>query len=75
METNEITNRLIFNRDHAKLCDYQSLGKSAARAIPMPDHYFPLLYPLALQAPQEDVKIFNDKAVLGSITMTSVRVG
>ncbi|WP_233215410.1 4,5-DOPA-extradiol-dioxygenase [Rhodopirellula bahusiensis] len=75
LETNELTNRLILNRDHAKLCDYQSLGKSAARAIPTPDHYYPLLYTLALQGPQEDVKIFNDKAVLGSITMTSVRIG
>ncbi|KLU05005.1 hypothetical protein RISK_002998 [Rhodopirellula islandica] len=75
MEMNEITNGLILNRDHAKLCDYQSLSKSAARAIPTPDHYYPLLYTLALQGPQEDAKIFNDKAFLGSITMTSVRVG
>jgi 4,5-DOPA dioxygenase extradiol len=39
------------------------------------EHYLPLLYTLALQGKQEPVKLFNDKAVAGSLTMTSVKIG
>lgn len=75
IEMDELTKQLIRNREHAKLCDYGSLGKSARLAIPTPDHYYPLLYTLALQNAKEEATIFNAKAVAGSITMTSVRIG
>jgi 4,5-DOPA dioxygenase extradiol len=75
IEIDETIKQLILNRDHGKLCDYRSLGKSARLAIPTPDHYYPLLYALALQDANEEATIFNDKAVAGSITMTSVRIG
>ena len=37
--------------------------------------YLPLLYTLALQEKGEEVSLFNDRALAGSLTMTSVRVG
>ena len=62
--------------DHAALASYAGQGAGDARlAIPTPEHYLPLLYPLALQAPADEVRIFNDRCVLGSISMTSVVVG
>jgi len=40
-----------------------------------PDHFLPLLYILALKEENEKVAIFNDKAVAGSLTMTTVKIG
>jgi len=34
-----------------------------------------LLYALALKEKDEPAALFNDKAVAGSLTMTSVRIG
>ena len=75
VEANEQFKRLITMGDHHPLLDYTSLGKSASLAIPTPDHYYPLLYTLALQGKDEPVSIFNDQAIMGSLTMTSVRIG
>jgi 4,5-DOPA dioxygenase extradiol len=44
-------------------------------AIPTPEHYWPLLYSLGLQTGKDAIQIFNDKAVGGSITMTSLKIG
>lgn len=53
----------------------KKLHKAATLAIPTPDHYYPLLYILALQTDNDKVEFFNDKAVGGSLTMTSVKIG
>jgi 4,5-DOPA dioxygenase extradiol len=44
-------------------------------AIPTPDHYIPLLYILGLQQKNEQLSLFNDKLVAGSLSMTSVKIG
>lgn len=75
IEMNETFKRLIMNGDHQTLIDYEKLGRSANLAIPTPDHYLPLLYTLALRQEGEAPKFFNDTAVMGSLTMTSVRFG
>ena len=75
IEMNDIFKKNIKDGNHKPLIDYRSLGKIADLAIPTPDHYYPLLYSLALQEKDEKVSIFNDKAVAGSLTMTSVRIG
>ncbi len=66
---------LISNNDHEKLIQYQNLGKEALLAIPTPEHYLPLIYTLALKEKNDSVSFFNDKAVGGSLTMTSVKFG
>jgi len=43
--------------------------------VPTPDHYLPLLYTLALKNENEEISFFNDKAVMGSLTMTSLKIG
>ena len=43
--------------------------------MPDPEHYLPLLYALAVKAEGEKVSFFNDKIVMGSISMTSVLIG
>jgi len=66
---------LIQNGDHKSLINYSGLGKEAALAIPTPEHYLPLMYTLGLKGEKDNVSFFNDKAVGGSLTMTSVKFG
>lgn len=68
-------NKLILAREHGPLIDYRSLGEAVRLSVPTPDHYYPLLYALALQGKSEEATLFNDKAVGGAVTMTSVRIG
>lgn len=75
LEMNQIFKSKIAARDHEALVNYESLSKAAKLAIPTPDHYYPLLYALGLRNEKDDAVFFNDKAVAGSITMTSVQFG
>jgi 4,5-DOPA dioxygenase extradiol len=75
LEMNDIFKNKISNGFHNELIQYEKLNKSATLAIPSPDHYYPLLYILALQTDSDNVEFFNDKAVGGSLTMTSVKIG
>lgn len=75
LEMNDIFKNKISNGFHKELIQYEKLNKAATLAIPHPDHYYPLLYILALQTDNDKVTFFNDKAVGGSLTMTSVKIG
>lgn len=75
LEANENMKKFILNGDHKSLINFRSQGKSWDLAIPTPEHYLPLLYSLALQDKNEEVKLFNDKPVAGSLTMTSLKIG
>ena len=72
---NEKFKSLITNGDHVPLINYSSLGKDALLAIPTPEHYLPLMYTLGVKTDKDAVAFFNDKAVGGSLTMTSVKLG
>lgn len=72
---NDKFKELIGNGDHKKLINYESLGREAQLSIPTPEHYLPLMYTLGLKNEKDQVSFFNDKAVGGSLTMTSVRLG
>jgi len=61
-------------RDHESLMDYDSLGPDSRLAVPTPEHYFPLLYALALQEAAEQASFFNER-VVSAISMTSVLIG
>lgn len=75
LQMNNKFKELIGNNQHSQLINYQSLGREALLSIPTPEHYLPLLYTLGLKNSKEAVSFFNDKAVGGSLTMTSVKVG
>jgi len=75
IEMNELFKANIRNGNHKALIDYLRLSPSARLAVPTPDHYYPLLYALALQTEKDEPILFNDKVVAGSLTMTSVKFG
>lgn len=74
IEMNEKFKQHISNNEHQALIKYENYGTAGKYAIPTPDHYYPLLYILGLQEKHEQASYFNDKAVMGSITMTSVKI-
>ena len=75
IEANTKVKEFILNNDHQPLVNYSTLGKALQLSIPTPEHYLPLLYTLALKDEQEKITLFNDKLVMGSISMLSLRVG
>jgi Uncharacterized conserved protein len=75
LEANEKMKKFILNGDFQQLIDYRSQGRAYNLAIPTPEHYLPLLYALALKEKDEQLTLFNDKAVAGSLTMTSLKIG
>lgn len=75
LKLNEKFKYLITNGDHQPLINYESLGQEGRLAIPTPEHYLPLLYSIGLKGNKDNTSFFNDKAVGGSLTMTSVKFG
>lgn len=75
LEASDKMKRFILANDHKQLINFKSQGSAFDLAIPTPEHYLPLLYALALQEENEKVTLFNDKAVVGSLTMTSLKIG
>jgi 4,5-DOPA dioxygenase extradiol len=67
--------KYILEGNHNSLINYNKQGTAFDLAIPSPEHYLPLLYSLALKADKDAISLFNDKAVAGSLTMTSVKIG
>ncbi len=74
-EASEKMKSFILDDNHQSLINYSSQGRSFQLSIPTPEHFLPLIYTLALKGKNEEVSFFNDKAVGGSLTMTSVKMG
>ena len=75
LTANDKIKQHILNNNHKELISYSLLGREVQMAVPTPEHYLPLLYTLALKGADESVTFFNDKAVMGSLSMTSVKIG
>ena len=74
IEASEKFKSAILNKDHQSLINFEQMGSDVRLSIPTPEHYLPLMYILGLQSDKEESMLFNDKAVGGSLTMTSVKV-
>jgi 4,5-DOPA dioxygenase extradiol len=71
LEINDTFKKLIHSDDYKILTQYERLGSAAKLAIPTPEHYLPMLYVLGLRGDKDEVGFFNDKTVMGSVSMTS----
>jgi 4,5-DOPA dioxygenase extradiol len=67
--------QFILEGNHKALIDYRSQGKAFDLAVPTAEHFLPLLYILGLKKDHEQIEFFNDQAVAGSLTMTSLKIG
>lgn len=73
-EASEKMKKAIKGGDHKTLIDYKNQGKAFDLSIPTPDHYLPLIYAMALKDDKDEISLFNDKYLAGSLTMTSVKI-
>jgi 4,5-DOPA dioxygenase extradiol len=74
LEANARFKKLILDNEHQQLINYLDLESAVKLAIPTPEHYLPLLYVLALKKKNENVTFFTDQLVMGSISMTTVKI-
>lgn len=74
LEANEQMKSFILNNDHQSMINFSTRGRAFDLAIPSPEHFIPSLYALALKEEKEKITLFNDKAIGGSLTMTSFRI-
>jgi 4,5-DOPA dioxygenase extradiol len=74
IEAREFINKQLLNNDFAPLINYEKQLKALQLAIPTPEHYLPLLYTLGLKQKGEELSLFNDKLLAGSLSMTSLKI-
>lgn len=72
-EANEKMKSSILNGDFQSLIDYHNQGRAFELAIPTPEHFLPLVYTLGLKDKKDDITLFNDQPIGGSLSMTSVK--
>jgi 4,5-DOPA dioxygenase extradiol len=75
IEANTTMKKFIKEGNYTSLINYQAQGKAFQLSIPTPEHYLPLLYVLGMKEEKDEISFFNDRTVMGSISMTSVRIG
>ncbi|WP_278035739.1 4,5-DOPA dioxygenase extradiol [Flavobacterium nitratireducens] len=74
VEARATVNDYLLDGNFQALIDYEKQGRAFQLAIPTPDHYLPLIYTLGLKEKQEELSLFNDKLLAGSLSMTSVKI-
>lgn len=74
MEARESINNYLVDGNFQPLIDFEKMSKAVQLAIPTPEHYLPLLYTLGLKEKSEELTLFNDKLLAGSLSMTSVKI-
>ncbi len=74
IEARETINSYLLDDNFQPLIDFEKMNKATQLAIPTPEHYLPLLYTLGLKEKSEELSLFNDKLLAGSLSMTSVKI-
>jgi len=75
IEFDEKIKAFLESNNHQGIIDYQKLGEAAKLSVPTPDHYFPLLYTIAMQEDSEKLSFPIEGMAFGSGSMRSVRIG
>lgn len=75
IEARAKTNEWILGGNYQNLINFEKQGTALQNAVPTPDHYLPLIYTLGLKKKTEEISLFNDELIGGSLSMTSVRIG
>jgi 4,5-DOPA dioxygenase extradiol len=69
---NDYIKQAIVDDAPQRAVDFASRGQDAARSVPTPDHYWPLLYVLGARLPGDTPTFAPDHIEHGSLSMTSV---
>jgi len=60
----------IQSKNYEDVVNYKKIGNIADLAVRTPDHFFPLLYVLGAAREEDEVTVFNEKRLMGSMSMT-----
>lgn len=71
---NQRIKEFILTKNFAAIAQYRNLGEQASLAVPDPDHFLPLLYVLGSMLDGDDIGLFNDEIVYGTLSMLSVQL-
>lgn len=74
IEIREKVNNYLLDGNFQPLIDFETQSRAFQLAIPTPEHYLPLIYTLGLKDKKEELSLFNDKLLGGSLSMTSVKI-
>ncbi|MBO6211576.1 4,5-DOPA dioxygenase extradiol [Algoriella sp.] len=75
IEANETFKEIVTSNDHQQLFNFFEKGPAFNMAVPSLEHYLPSIYSLALQEKDEEVTLFNDQLIYGSLGMLSFKIG
>lgn len=70
-EFDEYVKEKILHKEYEDVIHYARAGQSSQMAFPTPDHFYPLLYTLGAAGDSDQLKVFNESCVMGSLSMTS----
>lgn len=73
-EAKETINKWILDGNYQSIIQYKNQIRAIQLAVPTPDHYLPLIYTLGLKSETDNIELFNDKMVAGSLSMTSLKI-
>jgi 4,5-DOPA dioxygenase extradiol len=65
----------LLRGNHDKLIDYGNLSKNADTAVPTIDHYLPMIYSIALQEKDENIRFTYEGIQYGSVSMRCFQIG
>lgn len=71
---NQRIKEFLLTKNFAAIAQYRNLGEQASLAVPDPDHFLPLLYVLGSMLDGDDIGLFNDEIVYGTLSMLSVQL-
>ena len=75
IEARELINSWVLDGNYQPLLQDKPDNKALRLAIPTPDHYLPLIYCLGIKQKEENISMFNDQLLAGSLSMTSIKIG
>ncbi len=61
----------ILGGSHKEVVNYENAGKISESAFYTPEHYYPLLYILGASDSGDEISVWNEACILGSLSMTS----
>ncbi|MBC7471701.1 MAG: 4,5-DOPA dioxygenase extradiol [candidate division SR1 bacterium] len=74
-EFNNIIVDNIQKREFENVIQFEKYGSISKNSVPSPEHFYPLLYVLGTAKPDDMIKIFNNELIMGSLSMTGVKIG
>jgi 4,5-DOPA dioxygenase extradiol len=74
-ESRKFVNEQLNTRNFKALLDLEKAPAALKMAVPTTDHYIPLIYSLGLSQQTDEIELFNDALLAGSLSMTSLFIG